>query len=134
MTEVTARLFHADSDYADIRAWWGARPGWSPIPAEMLPRTGAIVEAAGEKLCAGFLYADGCMGVLEWIVSNPEASPIRRVRAVEALIDTLLGIAWKIGVRRILSTTNNEALERLLVKHGFQVTERNVTLLIAGVN
>jgi len=37
-------------------------------------------------------------------------------------------------VRRVLTTTDSPALERLLSKHGFAVTDRNVTLLIAGIS
>lgn len=129
---MTHRFYFEVLDYAEIASWWSARPNWAPVPATLLPQTGfgIVVEDNEVPVAAGFVYRDGAFGFLEWIVTNPKTSVMRKKAAIERLIDALLATGQQYGVKSWLTTTVNRRLLKLFEARGFKVTDRDVIHLI----
>lgn len=129
---MTVRLFEKEKDYSDVCKWWAGHKPWQPVPIDHLAPIGFIVEKNGTKLAAAWCYFTGtAFGLFEFLVSNPEAPVMKKFRAIELLIDHCLGTLKNAGVKSVFTSIKNDALERLLVKHGFLVTDREMVNLLA---
>ncbi len=132
---ITIRAFEMEKDYADVCGWWQARPDWHPLPQDHIDRAiGLVAESNGKKLCAIWLWLTGtAFAVLDFLVSNPDASPKLKVRAMGEVIDRGLQTAKRAGAKSIFTSLKNEGLERFFCKHGFEVTDRDMVNLLARV-
>jgi len=129
---MTIRPFNAEADYPMVCEWWKARPDWQPLPTDHLSKFGFVAEQDGKPLAVIWLWLTGtAFAVLDFLVSNPDAPPKRKVRAMGELIDYALGIAQRAGAKSVFSSLKNEGLERFFCKHGFTVTDTGMTNLLA---
>lgn len=98
-------------DHEMIRDWYR---GWlmKPVPRELLPETGLIVNG----VCAGFLYlTNSGLGLIEGYISNPEASPELRSEGLDELTSALLSLAKEKGVVVVKCETRlSQVAERAL--------------------
>ena len=117
------------TDYQEFTRWWKAH-GWDAIPKELLPPTGFVAtDDDGTMLAAGWLYCDANvpMGIMEWIVANPDNTPITSYKAINLVLEQVAWLADEIGLKAIYSSVQNEGLERLYNKHGFKSTDKQMT-------
>lgn len=118
-----------ESDYPLLCSWWFEH-GWNPIPLELLPKVGYVVD----EICAGFLYVNNSgLCHLEWLVSDPRSDKAIRNEALTLLIDSLCSTAKEHNLKAIFTTSNNKNLIERLKNHGFIVTDTSVTHLIKRV-
>lgn len=118
-----------------LMQWWNAHD-WPGIPAAILPKFGIraveLLEDNGTRpIAATFLYMDNSTGVsmLEWTVSNPDASPRQVAKGIAAMVEFAKLEAKKFGYCIMLSSCIQPALIRLLERNGFTVTDQSVTHL-----
>lgn len=96
-----------------------------------LPLTGFIVE----NTAVGFLYkSDSSICWIEWLVSNSKVDKEIRSAALDLVIDNLLSEAKAWGAKAVFTSVDNPKLLERYKKHGFQVSDTNVTHLIKGVD
>lgn len=120
---------YTSSEYPLICSWWQARD-WPIISPECLPKHGILVG----NYCAGFVYTtDSSLAWIEWIVSNPATDSKERNQAMDILIDSLIGKCRLLGARYIFTSVSHEKLQDRYVKHGFNVTESQVTHMIRSL-
>ncbi len=128
------RVFNRESDYVLAVAWWKAR-GYPVSQLFMLPPTGYVVESLDAKpIAIGFLMRTdaGICGPVH-LVSDPKAPSGARNKALDALIETIMMKAVELGYRVVAAETNLEGLVQRYQKHGFTVTDRNVTGMVKVV-
>ena len=116
-------------DYPELARWWGAHKDWEAIPEVFLPETGIIVESEiGEPRAAGFIYKDGTSPVvmMEWIVANPDNSPLISLKSLNLLLTEMERIADDNGYV-LFTTLRQPSLSRLYEKHGFEVGDTGMT-------
>ena len=116
------------ADYPMLERWWQGH-GWPAVPQRVLPPLGVIYK----DTAAGWLYMDnGGTGVamMEWLVTDPAAPPRDAVRALLAVVEFLKTEARRMDYPIILTTCRQPALERFLVKAGFQTTDREMIHLL----
>lgn len=129
---IEIRPFDRALDYKDASAWWSARRGWAPVPLDHLSETGFIATAGKKKLCALWLYINGtALGQVEFLVTNPSAPPKLKVKAIAELVQFSKRVSISCGIRSLWTSSDNDALIRLYARQGFEVTDRQVTHLIA---
>lgn len=122
-----------EADYTEVAKWWVAH-GWQPVPPGSLPIIGMIVESPKNKLCAGWIYqTDSDIAWLEWVVGNPEADKMERSEALDMLVQSLLRAAKERGHSAIFTTLRHERLIERYKKHGFKVTDENMTCMIGRI-
>ena len=107
------------SDYEELCRWWKGH-GWTPVRADFLP-TGFIIESDGIRLASGFLYMtnNAPIGMLEWVVTNPDNKGSQSYRALNLLVSEILKFAEYNMISAVYSKIDNAGLEKLYNKHGF---------------
>lgn len=127
------RAFSSVLDYPVICDWW-ERHSWTAIPLNHLPDTGLVVCAEGKPVCAAFLYFTGtAFCVLEFIVSDPDSDKNIRSECLDYLLESAKTLAKRQGAETIFTTADHKGLIARLQDHKFQVTDRDVTHLVARI-
>lgn len=119
-----------ESDWPAYASWWEAR-GASPPPASILPKLGRVVEVDGVACAAGFLYLDATgSGVawLGWFATDPQSSPLRNGRAMNALVGCMEDVARTLDYGVIFSTVA-DPLPKFFHRSGYQSGDSNMTHL-----
>jgi hypothetical protein len=116
--------------YGSICDWW-RRQGWEPIPLDMLPKTGLVVEEKGLPLAAGFLYSsDANISWFEFMVTNPDTEKRVNLKAINLLVESILKRSKEMGYPLCFTSTIRPGLVRIYKKHGFQVGDTGSTQLV----
>ena len=124
------RVVDIEKDYPDLKSWWDYYEDWEPIPKELLPPTGYIVEKNGVPCSAAWLYiSNSPCAWMEWVIANPEVDKYTRGKSLIKLFEHITTIADISGIKTIFHATNVETLIKGLKKHGFMEVER-LNLLI----
>lgn len=125
------RSFNYLLDYPVVTQWWKAQE-WPVIPRRVLPPVGIMVDDdKGKKLAAGWLYqTDTPISWIEWVVGNPEVDADTRGEAIDTLIDALKQKANQALKPVIYTSTSHPKFRDRLTKHGFVITDINMTNLI----
>ena len=105
------------ADHELVASWWGGH-GWAAVPQRVLPPLGVI----HDDTAAGWAYMDnGGIGVamIEWLVTNPAASPLKAARSLRAVVEFLKSELKRMDYAIVLTTCRQESLARLLEGQGF---------------
>lgn len=127
-------MFDPSSDYPIVESWWNAH-GWNAVPQIMLPKLGVVAFYAGEKnedAAAAWLYMDNSSPVcmLEWLVSNPQLSATKTVRALKHVCGFLVSEAKHNGYGAMMTTCKQDSLAKFYEKQGFTRTDSDMIHLI----
>ena len=128
------RMFDAPADYPIVEQWWKEH-GWTAVPQVMLPKLGVVAFYEGELLqdaAAAWLYMDNSSPVcmLEWLVTNPELSASKTVRALKHVSQYLTSEAKHNGYAVMLTTCKQESLAKFHEKNGFRRTDQAMNHLV----
>lgn len=109
-----------DNLYQVISKWWIAQ-SWQVMPKDALSQRGYIVYENEKPIVAGFLYKDetSSLGMIGWIISNPETTHDERDKALDKLILHIEAIAKVIGVKLLLTFMKHENLIKKLIQHSY---------------
>lgn len=100
----------------DEVARWYSLQGEKP-PSVQVPQVGLIEEG----VAVGFLYqADGALGLLDGYVSNPEAKPEDRHKALNDITVELMRIANENGINNVIALTRDPSIAMRATMHGFK--------------
>lgn len=118
------------SDYEDVSGWWKER-GWGEVPLELLPDAGFIIEDGDIAVCAGWIYEDkkAPFGMMEWIISNPEAKNVQAVKSLNLLIETISKYADEKKLT-LHTSCQIKSLIKLYGRNDFQQTDTNMTNMV----
>jgi N-acetylglutamate synthase-like GNAT family acetyltransferase len=116
---MTPRLY-TPADYPQLATWWQGH-GWQPIPQDFLPRYGIIIATHA----AAFLYNDPTskIAAMEFTVTNPTNTPMQSMRAINALVIHMRGLAAELGKTALFTACQQPSLSRLFTACGFTPTE-----------
>lgn len=122
-----------DLDYEEVMQWWKAQD-WTPMPLDMLSKTGFIVEDNGQKLAATWIFPTNCpIYIMEWTVGNPEATWEKRAEALDLVTNTACQWAKNDGAKLIFTMTKNKRFLEKLECNGFNITDTDMTHLIRSL-
>ena len=98
----------------------------------MLPKLGVIMSNENHDICAGWVYMDNSVGVcmLEWIVTNPEATNMESYRAIKEMVEFLSERVREMDYGVMITTCAQESLARFHEKVGFKRTDSNMIHLV----
>ena len=124
------RIVDKETDHPLLASWWNGH-GWPTIPAERLPMLGAIATVKGKDAAAAFCFMDNSgsgVAMLEWIVTDPGASPRSSAAGIKAVVEWIM---WRAGEPDLrfnffLTTCRQPSLAKLMERCGYQVTDRDV--------
>lgn len=122
-----------EKDYDVIRHFWPAH-GWPELPIAALTTMGLCAvdcDVRGEEtiLAACWVYTatNSSLAMLEWMVTNPDVSPLKAAKAVYQLADFASLECKRRGYAVLFTTCKNKGLERVYERAGFSKTDENVT-------
>lgn len=118
------------SDYNELCKWWKSY-NWAPPLEDALPSSGIIVEGK----CAGFLYiTNSKMGIMEWIVGNPECSKEERTEAIDTVIKGIKAMAKGFGIKYIFSSVQHPNLIQKYEENGIMKTDEGMINFIGRID
>lgn len=125
------REINLDTDHATLAAWWEAH-GWPVVPRAILPKLGVMAMAGEMPVAAAFLYMDNSVGVsmLEWLVTNPDATGRQTLAAIGAVIGFLSERALEMDYGVMLTSCRQPALARIFEHHGFARTDEGIIHMV----
>lgn len=132
---LSVRMVDIETDYPVVSEWWKAH-GWPhPLPMQMVPKLGIMVERNGDPCLAGWVYMDNSCGVcmLEFVVGNPATPPRDVFRAIEHLTAAARLCASQNGYHTMLTYCKTMSLAKAFQKNGFQLTDDGMKHLIIKV-
>lgn len=104
------------SDYPIVKEWIEMRGFPTPLPSD-LPEIGFIEDF----VAAGFLIqTDTSTAIIDFYVTNPEASPIKRAYALNKLTECLIQDAKSRGYKKVRCSTRVVSISKLAKFHGFK--------------
>lgn len=119
--KVAVRMFTAQTDYAMINAWYEDIKQ-SPMPLDLYPPTGLIVEINNRPICAGFIWkTDSKIAVFSMPISTMHAEKSHRNVALNELIESVKLQSKLMGFSTIFAPVNNKAFLNRLEKAGFKI-------------
>ena len=116
------------ADYPMLAGWWHGH-GWPAVPQRVLPPLGVI----HDNSAAGWAYMDnGGIGVamIEWLVTDPQASPIQAARSLSRVVEFLRSELRRMDYAIVLTTCRQESLARMLERQGFQRSDTGMIHLV----
>jgi len=130
---VTIRTYE-DDDYPIVQEWW-KKHGWDGVPQGILPPLGAIADCEDYDICAAWVYLTANQGIcwIEWLVSNPDASPIMVRKGIKALMDYFDMTLHALNYNVIFTSCRQASLGRVFEAEGFTKTDDNVSHYIKVV-
>ena len=127
------RRWQLNKDYPTLEYWFKLHKFDSPIPKDILPELGIIIE----DICAAGLYTDKSskLGYMYGIFSNPKVGKMKLYRAMKLSLEAVKELANSKGIEIIITHTAEKALEKLYTKHGnMKLVENNVNQYIMNLN
>ena len=120
--------------YEEIVRWWESH-GWDAVPKELLPPSGFIVYDGDMMLSAGWLFMDAHvpLGMMEFIVANPDASPTQSYKAISKLVKHISELADSAGILAVYSSVKSSGLLKLYKKHNFMPQDCGMTSVVRGI-
>lgn len=117
--------------YSEIEALW-SKYDFSSVPALLLPKTGYVVLENNRVIAASFIYFTDCpMSFIEWIVGDKDASPRKRIEAVQMAMGACLALAKARGCLVTYNFTENTGLEKIMTRLlGFKNETRGLSSFV----
>lgn len=117
-----------NADYPEFAEWWKVH-GFPAIPIAALNTMGLVVEEDGKKLAAAWIYtaSTGIFCMMEWLVTNPDITPMKAARAIGHLLDFAGQECERRGYQVLLTACRQESLGRLYERNGYLATDKGVT-------
>lgn len=117
-----------EKDYEVIKHFW-PRHGWPELPIGALTTMGIVAHEGDTILAACWIYTatNASLAMMEWMVTNPDASPFQTAKAVKYLAGFAIEECKKRGYAVLFTTCKNKGLERVYETAGFDKTDEDVT-------
>ena len=108
------RRWQLNKDYPTLEYWFKLHKWDSPIPKNILPELGIIIE----DVCAAGLYTDKSseLGYMYGIFSNPEIPKIKLFKSMLLCLNEIKILAKKLNLNFLYTTTAESSLHKLYTK------------------
>lgn len=111
--------FNVHEDLEHINAWL-SKHTMPPVTRLDLPEMGYMAWERGKPVAAIFMRrAEGSMGIVDSLISNPEAAPDIRHLALDALINHIVEQAKRAKIKVLLGYTRDKSTLERSVRLGF---------------
>ena len=115
MTLKSRRRWQLNQDYPTLKQWFKDHQWESPIPKDILPELGIIIE----DICAAGLYTDksSTLGYMYGIFSNPNIPKLTLFKSMKECFEGIKELAKELNLKYIYTTTGEMALHKLYNNH-----------------
>jgi len=111
---MNSRRWHLNEDYPTLERWFKLHKWDSPIPKDILPELGIIIE----DVCAAGLYTDKSskLGYMYGIFSNPKIPKIKLFKSMLVCLNEIKILAKQLNLNFLYTTTAESSLHKLYTK------------------
>jgi len=111
---MNSRRWHLNKDYPTLKRWFKLHKWDSPIPKNILPELGIIIE----DVCAAGLYTDKSseLGYMYGIFSNPKIPKIKLFKSMLLCLNEIKILAKELNLNFLYTTTAESSLHKLYTK------------------
>jgi len=111
---MNSRRWHLNEDYPTLERWFKLHKWDSPIPKNILPELGIIIE----DICAAGLYTDKSskLGYMYGIFSNPKIPKIKLFKSMLLCLNEIKTLAKELNLNFLYTTTAESSLHKLYTK------------------
>ena len=111
---MNSRRWHLNEDYPTLERWFKLHKWDSPIPKNILPELGIIIE----DICAAGLYTDKSskLGYIYGIFSNPKIPKIKLFKSMLLCLNEIKILAKELNLNFLYTTTAESSLHKLYTK------------------
>lgn len=115
MTLKSRRRWQLNQDYPTLQQWFKEHKWESPIPKDVLPELGIIID----DICAAGLHVDktSSMAYMYGIFSNPNTSKIKLFKAMIDCIEGIKELGKELNLKYIYTITGENSLHKLYENH-----------------
>lgn len=115
MTLKSRRRWQLNKDYPTLQQWFKEHKWESPIPKDVLPELGIIVD----DICAAGLYTDksSTLGYMYGMFSNPKSSKIILVKSMKDCFEGIKELGKELNLKYIYTITGENSLHKLYENH-----------------
>ena len=108
------RRWQLNKDYPTLEYWFKLHKWDSPIPKDILPELGIIIE----DVCAAGLYTDKSskLGYMYGIFSNPKITKIKLFKSMLLCLNEIKILAKELNLNFLYTTTAESSLHKLYTK------------------
>ena len=108
------RRWQLKKDYPTLEHWFKLHKWDSPIPKNILPELGVIIE----DICAAGLYTDKSskLGYMYGIFSNPKIPKIKLFKSMLLCLNEIKILAKELNLNFLYTTTAESSLHKLYTK------------------
>jgi hypothetical protein len=119
--ELKAIPYVADVHYPMIAGWWKAHGKRGPR-REILPTTGAVVQADGRAVAASFVFlSNSVLANIGFTVADPAASPRLKLQGVLLAIETVEQLAVDMDFEVFEAFSDEPALSKIFASRGYDL-------------
>ena len=133
-----ARKWDLDKDYPILSDWCKERNWDTPMPKEVLPIKGIVIEDGIKQIiCAAGLYIDkeSKFGYMYGIFSRPKTGKIKLFKAMKICVEEVKKEAENNKLRLVYTTTGESSLDKLYTKYmGMNYCENNIKSYVMNLN
>ena len=132
-----SRKWDLDKDYSILSDWCKERNWDTPMPKEVLPVRGIVIEdGVKQVICAAGLYIDekSKFGFMYGIFSRPGTGKIKLFKAMKMCVEEIKKQATKNKLSFVYTITGENALHKLYGKHmSMHLCENNINSYIMNL-
>ena len=132
---MNSRLWNLEKDYNTLTKWWNQHNFDLPVPKDILPSLGIIIEEDDVSMCASGLYIDtgAKFGFMYGLFTNPNINKIKLYRAMNKCLQEIQKLAKSKNLGLIYTITGEDVLFRLYEKNNMTLVENNMKAYVMNV-
>ena len=130
------RLWNLEKDYDTLVKWWNQHDFDLPVPKNVLPPLGVIIEEDNVSICAAGLYEDykrTKFGFMFGLFTNPEIGKIKLFKAMNKCLEEINKLAKTKELGLVYTITGESALFKLYEKNNMILVENNMKAYVMNV-
>jgi len=125
---MNSRIWNLEKDYDTLVKWWKQHDFNLPVPKDVLPPLGIMIEEDNVSICAAGLYEDykrTKFGLMFGLFTNAEIGKIKLYKAMNKCLQEINKLAKTKELGLVLTTTGESALFKLYEKNNMTLVENN---------
>jgi len=133
---MNSRLWNLEKDYDTLVKWWDQHDFDLPVPKNVLPPLGIIIEEDNVSICAAGLYEDykrTKFGFMFGLFTNPEIGKIKLYKAMNNCLQEIHKLAKVKELGLVYTITGENALFKLYEKNNMTLVENNTRSYVMNV-
>ena len=133
---MNSRIWNLEKDYDILVKWWNQHDFDLPVPKDVLPPLGIMIEENNVSICAAGLYEDykrTKFGYMFGIFTNPKINKIKLYKAMTKCLQEIQKLAKEKKLGLVYTTTGEDVLFRLYEKNNMTLVENNMKAYVMNV-